>query len=63
MVGVAFLHSQDTQCLYALVEVEQKKTKFELQKSDKNLSEDHSQTSCTSSDLQENTCNVSKRSG
>ena len=39
MVGVAFLHSQDTQCLYALVEVEQKKLSC-----DKNLSEDYSQT-------------------
>ena len=55
------LGSKSTQSLYTLIQSEvQKMTKLKW-KSDKNKFKNHIQTMCTSADMGENMCKVSKR--
>ena len=57
---VGGLRSKDTQCLYALIDVEPKLINLKLQKCHKDFLKDYSQMTCPSSDLDKNTCKVSK---
>ena len=59
---VGWYGSQDTQYLYASVEVEPKFTKFKPLKCNNKLFEDHSKLSCISSDLDKNISKVSIKS-